>query len=159
MLLYDFFKTAVYAIHLLIVDLFLRLVLNMRNSFYAKYIKRSLDFFVSLISLVVLSPIIIILTAIGFITMKGNPFFLQLRPGKKGRDGKEKIFRLIKFRTMSNKKDEKGNLLHDDLRLNKYGKMLRSTSLDELPELFNIISGGKKRYTRNNLIAVNPISL
>ncbi len=138
---YDFFKTAVYAIHLLIVDLFLRLVLNMKNSFYAKYIKRSLDFFISLISLVILSPIMIVLTAIGFITMKGNPFFLQLRPGKKGRDGKEKIFRLIKFRTMSNKKDEKGNLLHDDLRLNKYGKMLRSTSLDELPELFNIIAG------------------
>ena len=73
--------------------------------------------------------------------MGGNPFFTQLRPGKRGKDGKEKIFRLIKFRTMSNKKDADGNLLPDDVRLNKYGRILRSTSLDELPELINILIG------------------
>lgn len=73
--------------------------------------------------------------------MQGNPFFVQLRPGKKDTDGKEKIFKIIKFRTMDNRKDENGNLLPDGLRLNTYGKILRSTSLDELPELFNILKG------------------
>jgi len=79
---------------------------------------------------------------IGAIAMKGNPFFTQLRPGLKNKKtGKEQIFRLIKFRTMSNAKDENGNLLPDDVRLNGYGKFLRSTSLDELPELINILKG------------------
>lgn len=73
--------------------------------------------------------------------MKGNPFFIQHRPGKVGKDGKEKIFKLIKFRTMTNEKDENGNLLPDEKRLKGYGKFLRTTSLDELPELFNIIIG------------------
>ena len=73
--------------------------------------------------------------------MRGNPFFTQLRPGKKDKNGTEKIFRLIKFRTMSNKKDADGNLLPDAQRLNKYGKFLRSTSLDELGELINILKG------------------
>ena len=73
--------------------------------------------------------------------MRGNPFFTQLRPGKKDKNGNEKIFRLIKFRTMSNKKDADGNLLPDAQRLNKYGKFLRSTSLDELGELINILKG------------------
>lgn len=68
--------------------------------------------------------------------MKGNPFFTQQRPGKN-----EKIFRLIKFRTMDNRKDKSGNLLPDEVRLNKYGRFLRSTSLDELPELLNILKG------------------
>lgn len=68
--------------------------------------------------------------------MKGNPFFSQLRPGKD-----EKIFKLVKFRTMSNEKDKNGELLPDEVRLNKYGKFLRSTSLDELPELWNILKG------------------
>ena len=82
------------------------------------------------------------MTIVGAVAMGGNPFFTQLRPGKiDAKTGKEKIFRLIKFRTMSNKKDEDGNLLPDDVRLNKYGKILRSTSLDELPELINIIKG------------------
>lgn len=108
---------------------------------YAKYFKRFLDFILSLMALIVLSPVLIVLTVIGVFTMKGNPFFVQLRPGKKGKDGKEKIFKLIKFRTMSNAKDKDGKLLPDDVRLNKYGRFLRSTSLDELPELINILKG------------------
>lgn len=73
--------------------------------------------------------------------MRGNPFFVQSRPGKKDKDGQEKIFKLIKFRTMDNRKDKDGNLLPDEVRLNKYGQVLRSTSLDELPELLNILIG------------------
>ncbi len=103
---------------------------------YAKFIKRLLDFLLSLCAIAVMSPILIILTVIGTIFMSGNPFFCQPRPGKG-----EKIFKLVKFRTMSNKKDKSGNLLPDEARLNKYGKILRSTSLDELPELFNILIG------------------
>ncbi len=105
---------------------------------YAKFFKRLIDFILSVIVLLVLSPILLILTVVGAIAMKGNPFFFQPRPGKKGKDGKEKIFKLIKFRTMSNAKDKDGNLLPDDQRLGKYGAWLRSTSLDELPSLANI---------------------
>lgn len=105
---------------------------------YVKFFKRLIDFILSVTSLVVLSPLLLILTVVGAIGMKGNPFFLQPRPGKKGKDGKEKVFMLIKFRTMSNAKDKDGNLLPDDQRLGKYGAWLRSTSLDELPELANI---------------------
>jgi len=109
---------------------------------YANFFKRLFDFLLSLIALIVLSPIILILVMIGAVAMRGNPFFTQMRPGKVNRKtGKEKIFRLIKFRTMSNAKDKDGNLLPDDVRLNKYGKFLRSTSLDELPELLNILVG------------------
>lgn len=108
---------------------------------YEKCFKRLLDFLLSLVALLVLSPILLILMAVGAVAMKGNPFFCQPRPGLKGRDGKEKIFRLIKFRTMSNAKDSEGNLLPDEQRLGKYGKLLRSTSLDELPSLLNIIAG------------------
>jgi len=108
---------------------------------YAKFFKRFFDFFLSLFALLVLSPILILLTVIGAIVMKGNPFFTQYRPGKKDKSGKEKIFKLIKYRTMTNEKDTYGKLLPDDIRLNRYGKFLRSTSLDELPELLNIIKG------------------
>lgn len=108
---------------------------------YRQFFKRFYDFALSLIAIIVLSPLLIILTIVGAIAMKGNPFFTQKRPGKKDKNGKEKIFHLIKFRTMSNAKDKDGNLLPDELRLNKYGKFLRSTSLDELPELFNIFIG------------------
>ena len=108
---------------------------------YEKYFKRFIDFWLSLIALIVLSPILLILTVIGAIAMRGNPFFVQPRPGKKGKDGKEKIFKLIKFRTMSNKKDKDGNLLPDAERLNGYGRFLRKTSLDELGELVNIVKG------------------
>ena len=108
---------------------------------YAKFLKRVFDFILSLLALVILSPVLLILIIVGAIAMKGNPFFTQLRPGKKGKDGNEKIFRLIKLRTMSNAKDKDGNLLPDEKRLTKYGKFLRSTSLDELPELINILKG------------------
>lgn len=108
---------------------------------YAKFFKRLLDFMLSVTALIVLSPILLILAVVGAIAMKGNPFFLQPRPGRKGKDGKEKIFKLIKFRTMSNAKDKDGNLLPDDQRLGRYGTWLRSTSLDELPELVNIVVG------------------
>lgn len=108
---------------------------------YAKYFKRVIDFTLSVIALIVLSPVLLILIIAGTVAMKGNPFFLQPRPGKKGKDGKEKIFKLIKFRTMSNAKDKDGKLLPDDQRLGKYGAWLRSTSLDELPELVNIALG------------------
>lgn len=108
---------------------------------YAKFFKRFIDFMLSLMALIALSALLLFLTLIGAIAMKGNPFFVQPRPGKKDKDGKEKIFNLIKFRTMSNAKDKNGNLLPDDVRLNQYGKFLRSTSLDELPELINILKG------------------
>lgn len=103
---------------------------------YAKCFKRMLDFILSFGAIIVLSPILIVLTIVGAVAMGGNPFFTQERPGKN-----EKIFKLVKFRTMNNKKDKKGNLLPDEKRLTSYGKWLRSTSLDELPELFNILNG------------------
>lgn len=103
---------------------------------YAKYFKRMIDFCLSLIGLIVLSPLLLLLMLLGAVFMSGNPFFTQERPGKD-----EKIFKLIKFRTMDNRKDKDGNLLPDEVRLNKYGRFLRSTSLDELPELINILKG------------------
>lgn len=103
---------------------------------YANFFKRILDFFCALAAILCLYPLLVVLTVLGAIKMKGNPFFTQPRPGKD-----EKIFKLIKFRTMTNEKDAQGNLLPDDVRLNSYGKFLRSTSLDELPELFNILKG------------------
>ena len=103
---------------------------------YAKYFKRLIDFSLSLIALIILSPLFVILIILGTVLMRGNPFFTQERPGKN-----EKIFELIKFRTMDNRKDKKGNLLPDEVRLNKYGRFLRASSLDELPELANILKG------------------
>ena len=108
---------------------------------YERFVKRPLDFFCALSALIVLSPVLLILTVAGFFAMRGNPFFTQLRPGRIGKDGKEKIFRLIKFRTMSMAKDKDGNLLPDEKRLNKYGRICRTLSLDELPELVNILKG------------------
>lgn len=107
-----------------------------QKGFYEKFVKRGMDFILSLIALIVLSPFLLILTIIGIFAMKGNPFFLQDRPGKN-----EKIFKLIKFRTMKDKKDQAGKLMPDESRLTPYGKFLRKTSLDELPELFNILIG------------------
>lgn len=103
---------------------------------YEKYIKRLLDVILSLFALIILSPVMIVLIISGTVFMGGNPFFTQFRPGKD-----EKIFKLIKFRTMDNRKDKNGKLLPDDVRLNKYGRFLRITSLDELPEFINILAG------------------
>lgn len=103
---------------------------------YKNFLKRFFDFFLSLCALIVLSPILLVLIVLGAIFMRGNPFFMQERPGKN-----EKIFKLIKFRSMDNRKDKSGKLLPDDVRLNKYGRILRKTSLDELPELINILKG------------------
>ena len=103
---------------------------------YAHVFKRMIDFILSFIAIIILLPILCLLVVMGFFFMKGNPFFTQLRPGKG-----EKIFRLIKFRTMTCETDADGNPLPDEQRLVPYGKFLRSTSLDELPELFNIFKG------------------
>ena len=103
---------------------------------YEKYFKRPIDFCCGLAAVIVFSWLYLILMILGAIFMRGNPFFTQERPGKD-----EKIFKLIKFRSMDNRKDKNGNLLPDDIRLNKYGRLLRKTSLDELPEAFNIIKG------------------
>lgn len=110
--------------------------------FYRQFFKRFYDILLSGLALAVLSPLLLVLTILGAVKMKGNPFFTQERPGKiSKRTGEEKIFKLIKFRTMTCEKDENGELLPDDKRLTKYGKILRSTSLDELPELINIFIG------------------
>lgn len=103
---------------------------------YAKFIKRVMDFTLSFLALTVLSPVLLVLVVVGAVKMKGNPFFTQLRPGKN-----EKIFRLIKLRSMTCEKDAQGNLLPDEMRLTRYGKFLRASSLDELPELINILKG------------------
>ena len=109
---------------------------------YERFFKRVFDFCLSLAALIVLSPLMLVLTACGAVARRGNPFFAQLRPGKiDAQTGKERIFELIKFRTMSNARDNDGNLLPDADRLNCYGKFLRATSLDELPELWNIVKG------------------
>ena len=115
---------------------------------YRNCLKRVFDFCCSLLAIIVLSPFLLIFMILGTFFMKGNPFFTQPRPGKD-----EKIFKLIKFRTMSKKKDKNGNLLPDDQRLNAYGKFLRSTSVDELPELINILKGdsGIIGTTKKNL--------
>ena len=103
---------------------------------YAKCFKRVIDFVLSFIALVVLLPLLLVLSISGVVFMRGNPFFTQERPGKD-----EKIFKLLKFRSMDNRRDKNGILLPDNIRLNKYGRILRSTSLDELPELINILKG------------------
>ena len=103
---------------------------------YKKYFKRILDVILSFFALIVLSPIFLALIIIGTIKMKGNPFFVQEKEEKN-----EKVFKLIKFRSMTCEKDKSGKLLPDNIRLTKYGKFIRSTSLDELPELINILLG------------------
>ena len=103
---------------------------------YANFFKRFLDFILSLLGILCLSPLLLVLTVVGYFKMKGNPFFTQERPG-----WHERIFKLVKFRSMTNEKDANGELLPDEQRLNAYGKFLRSTSLDELPELYNILVG------------------
>lgn len=103
---------------------------------YEKYIKRFIDAFLSTGALIVLSPVIVIVGMLVRIKLGSPVLFKQVRPGKN-----ERLFRLYKFRSMTLERDENGRLLPDDVRLNRFGRFLRSTSLDELPELFNIIKG------------------
>lgn len=103
---------------------------------YAKHFKRLIDFILALVGIVVLSPLLLILIILGSIFMGGNPFFTQDRPGLH-----ERVFKLVKFRTMDKRRDANGELLPDEVRLNKYGRFLRASSLDELPKLFNILVG------------------
>lgn len=103
---------------------------------YRYFVKRLLDIIISLLVLIIFSPLLIVLTIVVAIKMKGNPFFVQSRPGYK-----EKIFKLIKYRSMTNERDKDGRLLSDEIRLTKFGEWLRSTSLDELPEFINILKG------------------
>ena len=103
---------------------------------YRSFFKRVFDFILSLTAIIILSPVLLLLTVIGAFLMGGNPFFTQERPGKDG-----KVFKLVKFKSMNNKRDERGELLPDEKRLTYYGKFLRNTSLDELPELINILKG------------------
>lgn len=124
--------------------------------FYRQFFKRFYDIVLSFIAIIVFSPLLLILTVVGAIEMKGNPFFVQKRPGRRkrlskkqcgkqgvpyGTYGEERIIKLLKYRTMTNDKDADGNLLPDEKRLNAYGKFLRATSCDELPSLFNILFG------------------
>ncbi len=103
---------------------------------YEKFWKRFIDIVASLLALAILSPVLLVLIIVGAIIMKGNPFFTQIRPGKG-----EKLFKMIKFRSMTCEKDAHGRLLPDEDRLTKYGRFLRNSSLDELPELLNILKG------------------
>lgn len=106
------------------------------SNMYRKYFKRPFDFICSILALVVLSPVLLIIALLVRIKLGSPVIFKQKRPGLH-----EKIFTLYKFRSMTDQKDEQGNLLPDEVRLTKFGKMLRSTSLDELPELWNILKG------------------
>lgn len=119
-----------------------------KKGLYEKYGKRFLDVTLSFMAIIVLSPIFLLLIILGIVFMRGNPFFIQERPGKN-----EKIFKLIKFRTMDNRRDKKGNFLPDEIRLNKYGRFLRSTSLDEIPEIINILIGDM------SIIGPRPLSI
>lgn len=103
---------------------------------YKNILKRFLDISVSIVSFLVIFPIFIIITILLFIANDGYPFFFQLRPGKKG-----KLFKIIKFKTMNDKKGQDGNLLPDSLRLTSIGSFVRRTSLDEIPQLLNVIKG------------------
>jgi len=103
---------------------------------YAIFIKRGLDVSVSFLLLLISSPVFILLTVMLWFDTRGKPFFTQIRPGKN-----ERLFKLLKFRSMSDKKDKRGNLLPDQLRLSQFGRFIRKTSLDELPQLINVLKG------------------
>ena len=132
----EFFERATWWQILIVAAAFIAVWIVLSALFYRCFFKRFYDIVISGFALIILSPLFIILIVLGAIKMKGNPFFTQQRPGKN-----EKIFKLIKFRTMTCEKDENGNLLPDEKRMTTYGKILRSTSLDELPELLNIFLG------------------
>ncbi len=103
---------------------------------YRSFFKRVLDLIVAVIGFIVISPIFLMITLLLFLANKGKPFFFQLRPGKN-----ERIFKIVKFKTMTDQKDVNGNLLPDDQRLTKVGNFVRKTSLDEIPQLLNVILG------------------
>lgn len=111
-------------------------ILQMRNSFYVNFLKPFLDVFVASVAFIVLLPVFLAVTALLAIANSGKPFFFQLRPGKN-----EKIFKVIKFKTMNDRKDVNGVLLPDEMRLTNIGKFVRRTSLDEIPQLLNVIKG------------------
>lgn len=113
---------------------------NMKRKPIYVIFKRLFDILSSSLAIVIFLPFFLIFTPIVAIAMKGNPFFVQKRPGKNGR-----IFKMIKYRTMTNAKDSKGNLLSDSSRLTKFGKAMRKLSIDELPELFNIFCGQDRK--------------
>lgn len=110
--------------------------INYTKRMYKSFFKTVLDFSFSLIALIILCPIILLLVILLSIINNGSPFFLQTRPGKD-----EKLFKVIKFKTMNDKKDKSGNLLSDKERLTKIGKLVRKTSLDEIPQLINVLKG------------------
>ncbi|MEK4251413.1 sugar transferase [Paenibacillus sp. FSL W7-1287] len=107
-----------------------------KKGFYERFIKRPQDFILALIALVLLSPILLLVAILVRIKLGSPVIFKQQRPGLN-----EKIFEMYKFRTMTDERDSNGQLLPDDVRLTRFGKLLRSTSLDELPELINILKG------------------
>ncbi|WP_243293025.1 sugar transferase [Bacillus sp. FJAT-47783] len=109
---------------------------NSKGGFYRRFFKRPMDFILSLIAIIVLSPLLLIVAVLVRVKLGSPVLFIQERPGMN-----EKIFRMYKFRTMTDERDENGELLPDSVRLTKFGRLLRSTSLDELPELFNILKG------------------
>lgn len=119
-----------------------------KKTLYSRIFKRFIDIFVSFISILILSPIMLIIALLVWIFLGSPIVFTQKRPGKN-----EKIFKIYKFRTMSNKTDKDGKLLPDSMRLTKFGKILRATSLDELPELFNILKGDM------SLVGPRPLSV
>ena len=103
---------------------------------YRSFFKPLLDFFIAFLAIVVLSPLLLLVSLLLALANKGNPFFFQKRPGKNC-----KVFQIVKFRTMTNEKDENGNLLPDEKRLTKFGKLVRKTSIDEIPQLWNVLLG------------------
>lgn len=138
---------------------------------YKQFFKRFYDIVCSLLAIIVFGWLYIILAILVRVKLGSPVLFTQVRPGKKGKDGKEKLFKLYKFRTMTDERDENGNLLPDDVRLTKFGAWLRSTSLDELPEAFNILKGDmavigergiiettKKNIGFSRVVTVNSIS-
>lgn len=103
---------------------------------YKRFFKRGFDILAAFFGLIIMSPLLIIITLLLTLQIKGNPFFFQLRPGKQ-----QKAFRIIKFKSMTDARDANGNLLPDKLRLTRLGKFLRKASIDELPQLINVLKG------------------
>lgn len=125
----------------LIVFVCLLLWMGLSSLFYKQFFKRFYDIICALLALTVFCWLYAIIAILVKVKLGSPVLFTQIRPGKKGKDGKERLFKLYKFRSMTDEKDQNGNLLPDDVRLTKFGSFLRSTSLDEIPEAFNILKG------------------